>query len=313
MRTCARAAGLAATWLVAATGLAASAWAAVPTGVPPPLRFVTLNLLHGGAASGLAGSAQELEQRLEIVVDSLRALGADVIALQEASVSRGRGNVAARIAAALGFHHVHTPATERALGSVAVGRVLVWLLNFSEGPAIVSRFPIAAWETHDLPRRRGLFDARVLLRTEIEAPWGRFQVFSAHASRDGCQAARVGDLVRSRRAAAPAVLMGDFNAAEGSAAIAGLTGRVGLIDVFRTANPAEPGFTVWQRIEAPAPTVFRRVDYVLLLPGTAFPGRIRASRVVLDTPRRLPDGRVLWPSDHYGVLADIEMFPDRPD
>jgi hypothetical protein len=29
--------------------------------------------------------------------------------------------------------------------------------------------------------------------------------------------------------------------------------------------------------------------------------------VVFDQPGRLPDGTVLWPSDHYGVLADIDI------
>jgi hypothetical protein len=32
-----------------------------------------------------------------------------------------------------------------------------------------------------------------------------------------------------------------------------------------------------------------------------------ASRVVLDAPGRRPDGRPLWPSDHYGVLAEIVL------
>jgi hypothetical protein len=31
----------------------------------------------------------------------------------------------------------------------------------------------------------------------------------------------------------------------------------------------------------------------------------------LDQPGRLDDGSTLWPSDHYGVLADIEMAPIR--
>ena len=34
-------------------------------------------------------------------------------------------------------------------------------------------------------------------------------------------------------------------------------------------------------------------------------------RLVLNTPRCLPDGKTLWPSDHYGVAAEIELFPVR--
>jgi hypothetical protein len=39
--------------------------------------------------------------------------------------------------------------------------------------------------------------------------------------------------------------------------------------------------------------------------------RVRSSRVVLNTPGRLGNGAVLWPSDHYGVLADLELLVRR--
>ena len=106
--------------------------------------------------------------------------------------------------------------------------------------------------------------------------------------------------------------MGDFNADESSAAIAFLTGPAGLVDAFRRANPETPGLTVWQRIDAPAPTVFRRVDYVFLQDGLTLTNRVRSSRVVLDSPRPGPRGGALWPSDHYGVVADVDVVPRRP-
>jgi hypothetical protein len=34
-----------------------------------------------------------------------------------------------------------------------------------------------------------------------------------------------------------------------------------------------------------------------------------SSRIVLNTPERRPDGSTLWPSDHYGVLAEIDLSP----
>jgi hypothetical protein len=56
----------------------------------------------------------------------------------------------------------------------------------------------------------------------------------------------------------------------------------------------------------------RRVDFVFLVPGQATAGRVLRSQVVLDRPRHLEDSVVLWPSDHYGVLAEIEVFPTSP-
>ncbi len=283
----------------APTTLASAEVLAAP---PPAVRYVTLNLLHGGLLSGLTGNDQDLEGRLAVAAADLRALAVDVVGLQEASWSRQRGNVAARLAAELGFHHVSAPAAFR-------NRLVAALMNFMEGPAILSRFPIVRWESHDLPRCGRLFDPRVLLFAEVQTPWGRLSVFSTHTSGDPCHTRRVGELVQKRRGALPAVLMGDFNAVEGSPAIAALTDEAGLLDAFRLANPTAAGPTVWQRVEMPEPTVRRRVDYVFLVPGTAVPGHVLGSRVVLDAPRRLGDGGVRWPSDHYGVLAEVAVFP----
>ena len=49
----------------------------------------------------------------------------------------------------------------------------------------------------------------------------------------------------------------------------------------------------------------RRVDYIFLVPGLEIRGDVAASRVVLDVPHRLADGTTLWPSDLYGVLAEL--------
>src|SRR5438046_9281174 len=96
----------------------------IPTGAraaPRPLRIVTINLLHGGMTSELAGRDQHLEERLTMVVRELRTLDADVVGVQEASRGRRRGAVAARLASALGFHHDYAPAVARMpLGSRVV-------------------------------------------------------------------------------------------------------------------------------------------------------------------------------------------------
>ena len=227
---------------------------------PRPLRVVTFNLFHGGASSGLTGDAGQLDARLDMVVSELAALEPDVIALQEAS------------------------ATPRVFSLPLINRLIVWAMNFSEGPAILSRFPIVAHEIHDLPRCQKRLDPRVLLHAELKTPWGRIMAYSTHASRDDCQVRRVAELARERRGALPSLVMGDFNAGEQLPAIQALTNGGGFIDAFRVANPVAPGFTVWQRIEEPDSTVFRRVDYVFVVPGVETRGRVVASRLVLNAP-----------------------------
>ena len=270
-----------------------------------PLRVVTFNVLHGGASSGLVGDGEALEERLALTTADLRELRPDVVALQEASVGRGRGNVAARLATALDMHWVHGPATTRVLPIPLLNRLIVTAMNFAEGPAVLSRYPITDSEIYDLPRCVKRLHARVLVRAEIATPWGPLAAFSTHLNRDDCQVERVAEIVRARAAKGPALLMGDFNTGDSAPAIERLNGD-GFIDAFRAANPRAAGHTVWQRPGAPARTVMRRVDYVFVA-GVAGPAVACASRVVLDTPRREGE-RTLWPSDHYGVLADLSLF-----
>jgi endonuclease/exonuclease/phosphatase family metal-dependent hydrolase len=276
---------------------------------PRTVRFVTLNVLHGGPLSGWSGNDQHLDARLDLFSNALLTLRPDVVALQEASWSRGRGEVASRLAGRLGMNHVYAPASARLFDTGWINRTAAAFMNFTEGPSILSRFAIARWEAYRLPRCGRRLEPRVLLFAELDTPEGRLPVFSTHTAGDPCHTRAVGTLVRERTADLPGVLMGDLNAVESSAAIAALTGEAGFVDAFRAAHPDAPGFTVWQPVTAPDRRAFRRVDYVLIAPGRIFPGVVMGSRVVVDTPGRLPDGTALWPSDHYGVLADLVVFP----
>ncbi|HEY7141125.1 MAG TPA: endonuclease/exonuclease/phosphatase family protein [Methylomirabilota bacterium] len=296
--------------VLTAAVLVATIVAPVSAQAPPStVRFVTLNVLHGGPLSGWTGRDSHLEARLDLVSEALGALSPDVVALQEASWSRGRGEVASRLAGRLGMSHVYAPASMRLFDTGWFNRFAASLIDFSEGPAILSRFPIVRWEAHRLPSCGRRFDPRVLLFAELAIPVGRLPVFSTHTSGHACHAEAVAALVRERQSDLPGVLMGDLNAVEGSAAIRSLVGDAHLVDSFRAANPDTPGFTVWQPVTAPDRRALRRVDYVFLAPGRLFSGAVVESRVVVDTPGRLPDGSALWPSDHYGVLADLAVFP----
>jgi endonuclease/exonuclease/phosphatase family metal-dependent hydrolase len=273
-----------------------------------PLRVVTYNLLHDGAASGLFDGRTRLEARLEMAIRELKALDPDIVAVQEASVSRTHGNVPQRLADALGLHVVFEPATEHVFGLRPLDWLLVGVMGFKEGSAILSRFPITASHVDELPRCKKWLEPRIMLQATLSTAWGPLQIFSAHTSRgDDCQMEQVGKIVRDRVAAGPSVLMGDFNTPEPAMVLTTLRREAGFIDAFRTVNPVAEGATVWQRIESAAPTVSRRVDFILLLNGPEAVISVRSSRVVLDRPGRLADGTALWPSDHYGVFAEFDI------
>lgn len=278
-----------------------------------PLRVVTYNLLHDGALSGFLDGSTHLEERLEQAIRELRALDPDIVAVQEASDSRTHGNVPERLAKALGFHVVFEPATAHVFGLWPLDWVVVGVMGFKEGSAILSRFPITASEIYDLPRCKNWLEPRIMLQATVSTTWGSLQVFSTHTGRrDECQMKRVGEIVRDRLGAGPSLLMGDLNASETSEVLTTLRTEAGFIDAFRVANPEMNGPTVWQRIESPGATVSRRVDFILLLNGRASKTSVRSSRIVLNRPGQLPDGTALWPSDHYGVLAELDIVPNYP-
>jgi endonuclease/exonuclease/phosphatase family metal-dependent hydrolase len=275
-----------------------------------PLRVVTFNLLHGGPWSGFNGRDDHLGARLPLIAAQLRALEPDVVALQESPVTRWRGDVAARLAEALGLAHVHARATERVFGWQPLGRLVMGALGFVEGPAILSRFPIVASEIHDLPTCVRRLDPRVALQADLATPAGVLTVYSTHISRDDCQARRLAEVARAQRGALPALVLGDLNMGEMAPALRELIDH-GFVDLFREANPTALGATARQDVVAPAPTVQRRIDYVLLLPGRDVLAEVVSSRVVLNTPGQRGGGGVLWPSDHYGVLAEIRLGAGR--
>ena len=281
---------------------------AAPAGSEPALRLrvVTFNLFHGGATSGLWGDGRHLEQRLALAVRELRALDPDVVALQEASTGLGRGNVAARVAASLGFNYAFAPATPRVLP--VLGRVATWIMNFSEGSAVVSRFPIVGHEVTDLPRCEKFLDPRIMLRAEIDAPWGRLAIISAHTARADCQLEGIVAAVQGWPPDRPGVIMGDLNTGESAPGL-GVFSRAGMVDAFRAAHPDGDGATTWQNVVGPERTARRRLDYVFLRSTAERQWRVLSSRIVLNQPERGANGATLWPSDHYGVLADLELAP----
>ena len=272
-----------------------------------PLRVVTYNLLHGGPTSGVFRDGSHLEERLEMTICELQELAPDIIALQEASSTWRHGHVAQRIAQRLGLHVVFAAATERLVGLWPLDWFIVNVIGFKEGPAILTRFPVVGFDIYDLPRCQQSFDPRIVLRATLRTPWGALVVFSTHTRRgDDCQLERVGKIVQEPKAE-PSLLMGDLNASESSPALVAFRNQTGAVDAFRSVHPDAPGFTVWQRITAERPTVSRRVDFIFALNGDDGNVRVRSSRVLLDQPGHLKDGSPLWPSDHYGVFAEVEM------
>jgi endonuclease/exonuclease/phosphatase family metal-dependent hydrolase len=274
------------------------------------VRLVTLNLW---------GARPPLDRRLEVIAARLRALAPDVVLLQEVRAAEDLPNTAATLAALVGpgYQHVFAAGTRGPAGTFGPGSTAG-----EEGVAILARHPIAASQSVPLPEARP-DETRVLLSALIDAPAGRVWAHTTHLHwrlGDGVARERqVLALDTAIRAIADAdgaplqVLGGDFNAAPDCDEIRFLCGchtldgrRTYWQDAYRVVHPDGRGFTWARRNPMTEHLAFlprdRRIDYLFVRPERRnTSGRVVAAEVILDEPAS--DGT--WPSDHFGVMADV--------
>jgi endonuclease/exonuclease/phosphatase family metal-dependent hydrolase len=240
--------------------------------------------------------------RMQWAGREIRRLHPDVVALQEVQtlVGDALGTIA------LGDYSF------RFAGTTGFGKI---------GLAVLSRYDIDGTDLHPLPgRTRGVM-AHALMRVTVRTPMGPVDVYTTHLTPDGVesekrerQMAEVRRRVEAEATLNPGLLLADLNASDGTRAQAAAGRR--WIDAFRAANPeppSSPGFT-WDReknarISAGEWKDWKsaRVDYIYAVPGAAAARvRVLESRLVLDRP----DASGRPPSDHFGVLAVIEITRD---
>jgi len=244
-------------------------------------------------------------ERLPLIREALRALDADVIALQEVLGFTGMPSQAHEIAAGMGWNVHHVPAWE-------VGGGLTF------GNAILSPHPMSDLRTLPLPAPAGL-DSRTVAFARIECPHGPMPVFATHLTYQEylchvrCEQVRA--LVTHVAELAPMdgpppVLLGDFNADPDSDEMRFLRGLTALggtavffSDCWAVTRPDEPGYTYDRRNTYALRSRERshRIDYCYVRgPGKHLAGEPLASSLFAETPT----GEV-WPSDHFGVVAEI--------
>ncbi len=243
------------------------------------------------------------EERLPRIIDELRRVDADVIALQEVWTD-GDESLATIIAGELGFEVCQEPTTamdpDIGFGNAVLSR---WPIRF------VSSVRLSAGDAHD--------EQRLVLRADVDGPRGPIQVFSTHLNwrfdHSAIRQSQVEELTRfvadSRPRSFPPVVCGDFNAEPASDEIRTLTGLrpvvndVLLVDCWRSIHPDDAGYT-WNNenpFVAEQLEFNRRIDYVF----AGWPKARGAGNPVgaeLIGAERV-DG--MWPSDHYGVFADL--------
>lgn len=267
------------------------------------LKVLTLNLWNDQGP---------YERRRELVREWVTRLDPDVIGFQE--VLRGEGTDTAADQVPEGYHVDFACA------------VPFWLdprLEF--GNAVASRWPITGREVLVLPE--GGDETRVALSVTIDAPFGELSFTSTHLNwklhhgmvREQQVVPLAAMALRRRpRNGFPPIVVGDFNAEPDSNEIRHMSGfhaidgfSVHFYDAWRIAGDGGPGHT-WSNRNSFAAIALepeRRIDYVFvgypIRLGEGYGlGHVERCLVVCDDER---DG--VWPSDHFGVYAELRTEP----
>jgi endonuclease/exonuclease/phosphatase family metal-dependent hydrolase len=247
--------------------------------------------------------------RQPAIIETLHAIDADILGLQEVWEDDTR-NQAAEIAAALGYEHYVFAHNLEVDGRRA-------------GNAVVSRWPISRHEVAVLPRdgagaRDDEGEERLCVFANVEGPRGPIQIYCAHLSwrsdHSGVRQAQVRaicEFVRAQRPRPfPAVLVGDLNSVPASEEIRMLTGRVaapvpGVLfrDAWEEAGDGGAGYTISHANPYCYATLGpqMRIDYVMAgQPKLGGAGHVRTIRIIGDQPVA-----GTHPSDHYGLVAEL--------
>jgi len=263
------------------------------------LRCLTLNLW---------GEQPPLERRMNIIVDGLRQLRPDVIALQEVrEIGGSLRNQAEELGERAGYAHVFAPAMSWGGGH--------------EGLAILSREKIGEHTTVELPHGTPE-ERRVLLSARLDTDAGAIWVHTTHLNyrlhhgkQREEQVMAIDEVITGRGNDGVQVLMGDFNALPDSDEVRWLCGlttlggrRVFYQDAWAVTHAGELGHT-WSkanpftdRLRWLQPN--RRLDYVFVTPMRRDGrGIIQGCRIVFD--RADADG--CFASDHFGLFVELQV------
>jgi len=271
------------------------------------LRILTLNLWH---------DAGPWARRRVRIREWIRRLDPDILGFQEALRVR-RGEQVPELLDGLGYHLDFVPAS-------AFWREGEPDVHGEVGNALASRWPIADREEGKLPES-GDGETRAALSVTVDAPFGPVGFTVTHLNwkldqgwvRER-QVRALCDLALRRAPAGgfPPIVVGDMNAEPESAEIRFVTGHQSLegrsvcfLDAWARVGGGD-GRT-WSNRNGYARREVepdRRIDYVFVgVPPRDGRGRLLASRVVCDDE---VDG--VWPSDHFGVYAEIATDEPLP-
>ncbi len=281
-----------------------------PAPVPTELKVAFVNLMSPVSTDSTNTSPSEtFDQRLTLLIDELNALRPDVIAFNEATITKAHGSAIARLAKELKMEFQYVRANPWFPGQTQEQNdELAKRIGFEEGELILSRYPIIRYKKGWLNPRTSDTEGRAVLHVVVKAPGqlGEVDIYVTHLTGgEGrvrtLQAKAVLNFVATTRGVGPTLIMGDFSETPGSSAPQAMV-EWGMTDVSAAFAGENQRLTCCREGivgDLVAPTY--RTDFI-------FADRWKATSVGLfaESPGKLLDGTPVYASDHNGLFA---VFP----
>jgi endonuclease/exonuclease/phosphatase family metal-dependent hydrolase len=247
-----------------------------------------MDRLHA-ATFNILNLADRWPERLPLILADMAALQPDVLALQEV---------------------VYPMQQDRLIGAAGEGRYAAlrgWAGRPEYGNSLLVKEPLNG----SIVERLELSMGRSAHRTLVVLPNGAtvlvvathlHHAVDAAAERDA-QAAVILDWLSTAPATDATIAMGDFNADPTEPTYARMT-AAGFLSAYGEANGAEPAVTWPSGLQAPAMDTDGDpdcLDYIWVRGAV----RVADARLVFDRPD--PEDPTLYPSDHLGIGARLEI------
>jgi endonuclease/exonuclease/phosphatase family metal-dependent hydrolase len=244
------------------------------------LHVATFNILN---------LADRWPERLPLILADMAALQPDLLGLQEV---------------------VYVMQQDRLIGAAGEGRYAAhrgWAGRPEYGNSLLVREPLVGRDVErvDLGLQRSAHGVAIDLPTggTVLVAVTHLHHLEPDAAERDQQTRNLLDWLAGAPETQAAIVMGDFNAHPAEPAYARMV-AAGFRSAYAEANGAEPAVTWPSGLQAPAMDTDgnpRCLDYIWLR-GAA---RVVDARLVFDRPD--PDDPTLYPSDHLGVAAHLEI------
>jgi endonuclease/exonuclease/phosphatase family metal-dependent hydrolase len=246
------------------------------------MRIVTLNLRH---------NADRWEARFPLVVAALEAQQADIIGLQEVYLPIQQAHCIAQALTAQTPHQPYSVFVEPK-----------WGADQTEGIGLLCRLPVIEHARLELPEAE-----RVAQRLMVAHQGRRLHIANTHLHHHPFDDERI-RLTQMRAlmgwmfTLAPVgwLLVGDMNAQPGTSTITMAVSR--LRSAYHSVYDRHPLTFPTPLVAASHPDISLTIDYIFYDSATY---RVTAASVCADQPH--PDDPTLYPSDHYGLVAEFAL------